>query len=109
MKMRSPNEHCFARLFFSLAFIAAWSTSVHESAAQKATPAHPAQALNQQSTTQTPAVDYEVATFGGGCFWCVEAVFENVPGVADVVSGYAGGKTAKPTYEMVKTGFNGPC
>ncbi len=48
-----------------------------------------------------------VATFGGGCFWCVEAVFENVRGVTDVVSGYEGGKTKKPTYEQVCTGRTG--
>lgn len=49
----------------------------------------------------------EVATFGGGCFWCVEAVFENVPGVLDVVSGYAGGQTANPSYPQVSTGLTG--
>ena len=40
----------------------------------------------------------EVATLGGGCFWCVEAVFERVEGVVDVVSGYAGGHKKDPTY-----------
>jgi peptide-methionine (S)-S-oxide reductase len=48
-----------------------------------------------------------VATFGGGCFWCVEAVFENMKGVSDVVSGYAGGRNANPTYEQVCTGRTG--
>ena len=41
------------------------------------------------------------ATFGGGCFWCVEAVFERIDGVTDVVSGYAGGHTEHPTYYEV--------
>lgn len=45
----------------------------------------------------------EVATFGGGCFWCLEAFFEKVPGVKDVVSGYAGGHTENPTYKEVCT------
>jgi peptide-methionine (S)-S-oxide reductase len=49
----------------------------------------------------------EKATFGGGCFWCVEAVFERVDGVASAVSGYAGGTTVKPTYEQVCTGNTG--
>lgn len=49
----------------------------------------------------------EKATFGGGCFWCVEAVFENMKGVKDVVSGYAGGRNANPTYEQVCTGRTG--
>jgi peptide-methionine (S)-S-oxide reductase len=49
----------------------------------------------------------ETATFGGGCFWCMEAVFERIPGVKSVVSGYAGGHVANPTYEMVCTGLTG--
>lgn len=49
----------------------------------------------------------ETATFGGGCFWCVEAVFEQIPGVKSVVSGYSGGKVPNPTYEMVITGLTG--
>lgn len=48
-----------------------------------------------------------VATFGGGCFWCVEAVFRRIEGVSDVVSGYAGGGKADPTYEEVCTGTTG--
>jgi len=44
---------------------------------------------------------YEKATFGGGCFWCVEAVMERLRGVRDVVSGYAGGHVPNPTYEQV--------
>ena len=43
----------------------------------------------------------EVATLGGGCFWCVEAVFELVKGVESVVSGYTGGHVPNPTYEMI--------
>jgi peptide-methionine (S)-S-oxide reductase len=48
-----------------------------------------------------------VATFGGGCFWCVEAVFERVPGVHDVTSGYKGGHVPAPTYRDVSTGRSG--
>jgi peptide-methionine (S)-S-oxide reductase len=47
------------------------------------------------------------AILGGGCFWCVEAVYENVPGILAVISGYAGGKVANPTYEQVSTGRTG--
>ena len=43
----------------------------------------------------------ELATFGGGCFWCVEAVIEQLDGVADVTSGYMGGHVDNPTYEQV--------
>lgn len=49
----------------------------------------------------------ERATLGGGCFWCMEAVFERVPGVLAVTSGYAGGHTANPTYQQVCTGETG--
>ena len=49
----------------------------------------------------------EVATLGGGCFWCLEAVFEQLRGVERVVSGYAGGKVANPTYRHVCTGDTG--
>ena len=43
----------------------------------------------------------EVATLGGGCFWCLEAMFEHLRGVESVVSGYAGGHVPNPTYEQV--------
>jgi peptide-methionine (S)-S-oxide reductase len=47
------------------------------------------------------------ATLAGGCFWCMEAVFDDLRGVIDVVSGYSGGHTANPTYEQVCTGRTG--
>ncbi len=49
----------------------------------------------------------EKATFGGGCFWCVEAVYEKFDGVLQVVSGYAGGTKPNPTYEEVCSGTTG--
>ena len=48
-----------------------------------------------------------LATFGGGCFWCVEAVFLELKGVEKVVSGYAGGKIPNPTYEQICSGTTG--
>ena len=54
-----------------------------------------------------PAPGLERAVVGGGCFWCLEAVFERLDGVKDVVSGYAGGHTANPTYEEVCTHTTG--
>ena len=50
---------------------------------------------------------YEKAIFGGGCFWCIEAVFERIDGVKNVVAGYAGGSTPFPTYEQVCSGSTG--
>ncbi|MEA3462456.1 MAG: peptide-methionine (S)-S-oxide reductase MsrA [Bacteroidota bacterium] len=49
----------------------------------------------------------ETATFGGGCFWCVEAIFERVKGVHKAVSGYSGGDVSNPDYKMVTTGSSG--
>jgi len=49
----------------------------------------------------------ETATFAGGCFWCVEAAFDRVRGVASTVSGYAGGHVEDPTYEQVCSGRTG--
>lgn len=48
-----------------------------------------------------------VAIFGGGCFWCLEAVFQQVKGVHHVTSGYAGGARPNPTYEQICTGVSG--
>jgi peptide-methionine (S)-S-oxide reductase len=49
----------------------------------------------------------ETAVFGGGCFWCTEAVFRNLKGVAGVTPGYAGGSLPDPTYQNVSTGETG--
>jgi len=49
----------------------------------------------------------ETATLGGGCFWCVEAVYERIEGVSNVRSGYAGGEVANPTYRQVSAGTTG--
>ncbi len=61
-----------------------------------------AQPTNSMNTNTT-----EIADFGGGCFWCMEAVFERLPGVISVTSGFAGGTTANPTYEDVCTETTG--
>ena len=49
----------------------------------------------------------EIATLAGGCFWCLEAVYDQLKGVQEVESGYSGGKVANPTYEQVCTGMTG--
>ena len=49
----------------------------------------------------------KVATFGAGCFWCVEAVFQDLKGVHSVISGYSGGQVQNPTYEQVCSGTTG--
>jgi peptide-methionine (S)-S-oxide reductase len=62
----------------------------------------PAQTIKMTSTNKT-----ERATLGGGCFWCVEAVYERLPGVKSVTSGYAGGHTPNPSYKDVCAGDTG--
>ncbi|MFM1769457.1 MAG: peptide-methionine (S)-S-oxide reductase MsrA [Verrucomicrobiota bacterium] len=72
--------------------------------------ATPAQTVNPPPATPPPqpaAPALETATLGAGCFWCVEAVFERLPGVKSVTSGYTGGRTANPTYEDICTGLTG--
>lgn len=53
------------------------------------------------------AQEHEMAYFASGCFWCVEAIYENVKGVKEVISGYSGGHTKNPTYEESNTGRTG--
>ena len=50
---------------------------------------------------------YETAYFASGCFWCVEAIYESVYGVEEVISGYAGGTTVNPNYQQIGTGRTG--
>lgn len=60
-----------------------------------------------QSNKPKTVSNLETITLGGGCYWCVEAVYENLDGVKSVVSGFSGGKAANPTYEEVCTGTTG--
>ena len=62
---------------------------------------------NAMSQTVTNSQPNEVITIGGGCFWCTEAVFEQLKGVEKVESGYSGGTVPNPTYEQVSTGDTG--
>jgi peptide-methionine (S)-S-oxide reductase len=58
-------------------------------------------------TQHTQSTGKEVATLAGGCFWCLEAVFDDLQGVEQVESGYAGGTVPNPTYRQVCTGMTG--
>lgn len=62
-------------------------------------------AMNESTTKTTNAT--EIADLGGGCFWCMEAVFERLPGVTKVTSGFAGGAKESPTYQEVCTETTG--
>lgn len=54
-----------------------------------------------------PSIQFELATFGGGCFWCTEAVFQQLRGVEHVISGYSGGQMLNPDYRSVCNGNTG--
>jgi len=60
-----------------------------------------------QEAAATPPAKNATAIFAGGCFWCVEADFDKLPGVVDTESGYTGGQAGNPTYEQVSRGGTG--
>jgi len=61
----------------------------------------------QEKNTVMNNSNIDTATFGAGCFWCVEAIYQQLEGVVSVTSGFSGGKVANPTYEAVCTGSTG--
>jgi peptide-methionine (S)-S-oxide reductase len=63
--------------------------------------------MNSQKTNLPSEAGNEMATLGGGCFWCLEPVYRELQGVVDAVVGYAGGKASFPSYEQVCTGATG--
>ncbi len=65
------------------------------------------QSINGSKPVTQSGARLERATFGGGCFWCMEAVFERIKGVKSVTSGYSGGTVPNPTYEQVCSGTTG--
>lgn len=65
------------------------------------------QVERSQGENVNTQVNYEIATLGGGCFWCVEAVYEPIAGVVKAVSGYAGGGLENPSYQQVVSGRSG--
>jgi peptide-methionine (S)-S-oxide reductase len=66
-----------------------------------------APAAPRASLQPTSGVGYRTATFAGGCFWCMEPPFDELPGVISTTSGYTGGHTRNPTYEEVSAGHTG--
>ncbi len=75
--------------------------------AQQAAPASEVSRTASPDGSGTSQPELAKATFGSGCFWCTEAIFQQLKGVHSVVSGYSGGKLPNPTYEQVITGLTG--
>jgi peptide-methionine (S)-S-oxide reductase len=71
------------------------------------TACHSQNESNVKPSTMKQQENLETATLAGGCFWCMEAIFDQVEGVEKVISGYTGGKTENPTYEEVCSGTTG--
>ena len=63
--------------------------------------------INSKEETKNQMKNQEFATFGGGCFWCTEAIFNELEGIIKVESGYSGGETINPTYKDICTGATG--
>jgi peptide-methionine (S)-S-oxide reductase len=63
--------------------------------------------MRMTQSTENRSGGTQTATLGGGCFWCLEAVFQRLQGVTDVVSGFSGGHVANPSYETVTMGGTG--
>ena len=63
--------------------------------------------MNSPSISETAKGDQAIATFAGGCFWCMEGPFDELDGVMSTTSGYTGGQTVDPTYEEVSAGGTG--
>ena len=95
-KKMKPFRFTFAVL--CAAFVFFTSAHLYSSSNQL----RPEKNMNERSNSNK-----ELATLGGGCFWCIEAVFESIDGITAVTSGYAGGKTENPTYKEVCSGKTG--
>lgn len=92
------------KLLIALSLILTFTTSCGNNSEQNATRPEIANAEPQEVPLQN---GLKRAYFASGCFWCVEAIYESVKGVDEVISGYAGGHTKNPTYEESNTGRTG--
>jgi peptide-methionine (S)-S-oxide reductase len=90
--------------FLAIAVVLGLSSVAPGQESEKAAPAPKDKVADKAKPAQPKT---ELATFGGGCFWCQEAVFERLPGVKSVVSGYSGGTVPNPSYQMVCSGLTG--
>lgn len=93
---------------FALIFLAGLASAQETPTATKsAAPKAKIKAISKDNKATETKTKTEKATLGGGCFWCMEAVYEAIPGVKSVVSGFSGGFIKNPSYEMVLSGETG--
>lgn len=99
----APTSVTVFALVTALALAAGGCDTASPASAEPHRPPAPASA----NLVGPPRAGLAVATFAGGCFWCMEAAFDDVPGVTEAISGYAGGAEVDPTYEQVSSGETG--
>jgi peptide-methionine (S)-S-oxide reductase len=104
--MSRPIAIAFRPLALALLLLAAGCSSADSKTSARAQPAKTAPADDASPAKPLPSGTAS-AVFAGGCFWCLETAYEGKPGVIAVVSGFAGGKQANPTYDEVSAGRTG--
>jgi peptide-methionine (S)-S-oxide reductase len=97
---RKPNSRASC-MFFSIVLLSLFSLVGCSAQGQAQIKSTSAEKKTVSTTSKPPSGKTEVATLGAGCFWCVEAVYQQLEGVVSVESGYAGGHVVNPTYEEV--------
>ena len=105
-RMRVMLRLSYLPLIVGIAFAGIVALSVNADEASK-TEAAGQNVTESEKEKMSDSKNHEIATIGGGCFWCTEAVLERIDGVADVVSGYMGGHVENPTYEQICTKTTG--
>jgi peptide-methionine (S)-S-oxide reductase len=100
------GKHVIGLLLVVVSLAAIWSVSRAQAREPSAAP-KPSAPEPSAPSAEAASEKLETATFGSGCFWCTEAVFQRIKGVHSVVSGYSGGHVKNPTYQQVSSGKSG--
>jgi methionine-S-sulfoxide reductase len=101
--MKSGKAKIFAGILAAVAIVSGYI--IAGPAAEQ--PAGVAETNESTGVIMADMSGYSVATIGGGCFWCIEAVYEPIDGIVQAVSGYAGGDAPNPNYQLVTSGTSG--